>query len=441
MKEVAANRNPECWVRMVGPNGNFLYSWNFIKSSTTRIEKCSASWVGQTDNRGSRTFWRWNTPQIRYKYPRITGAVDDRHLWVRIVDDHGEVYSWNFISGRRIDTEKCNALWVGRQDKTGVWSFWMWNQPDKCYKWPFVIGEEESVSQSDVSRDSHSSCDEGVRQHSVEGNDASGNGDVHDSLLLRGNVKERRLFLLPGCLQDKPNCVHEQEAWKSVWPDTGKEVVVVGIGEWGRTKRKEANSMLETALKSLLGDKIEFQFLIPSDANIIETMKRCHVVYMCGGDRYNFAQVFVTYPSVIKCLRELIMSGTILYIGACGGACMMAKEYGGVKAIGAIPGKIVIEAKLDDTPTVDEAKAQSAVYLTHQVALIVQGTAVNGFVYKNRSRFRDAYVRAVENAVEEVKSCFDRAHTVQILAPQPPGQKLLTMTSTDQSNCEGPVWV
>ena len=76
-------------------------------------------------------------------------------------------------------------------------------------------------------------------------------------------------------------------------------------------------------------------------------------------------------------LRSIILSGQILYIGSCGGACMMSSSYAGVRTIGAIPGMISV------SPTKDQIGIHSGdappVTMT-QTALMLHGEQPQAFV-------------------------------------------------------------
>ena len=67
--------------------------------------------------------------------------------------------------------------------------------------------------------------------------------------------------------------------------------------------------------------------------NLKEHLDNCDVFYTCGGDPDCIAELFRRYESTMVKLRQIIRSGQILYIGSCGGACMMSSYYGGMRTM------------------------------------------------------------------------------------------------------------
>ena len=80
----------------------------------------------------------------------------------------------------------------------------------------------------------------------------------------------------------------------------------------------------------------------PEWKNFAEHLDRCNVFYMCGGDRHVFADMLRNNVFAMAKLESVIRSGKILYIGACGGACILASSYAKTKGLGVIPGMITI---------------------------------------------------------------------------------------------------
>ena len=158
-----------------------------------------------------------------------------------------------------------------------------------------------------------------------------------------------RLLLLPGGLNTETiDRIHVQPLWKELWPGWNPAPWYVCICEQGRGGKRWEAEALKATLESLLQPTPEYPLAIEivdlGWDNIEDHLARCDVFYMCGGAPHVFAGLFRTYQKAMGVLANCIRGGELLYIGSCGGSCMMSSSYAGENALQIIPGIISISA-------------------------------------------------------------------------------------------------
>ena len=220
-----------------------------------------------------------------------------------------------------------------------------------------------------------------------------------------------RLLLLPGGLEKgQIPLIHALPSWGALWPEqTRGKCLYICICEGGRREGKRWEGVyLKTALVALLQPASDYTIQIVDLGwpNIEQHLARCDVFYMCGGEPHVFADLFRRQSLTMLYLKNIIRSGKCLYVGSCGGSCMVGKSYAGVETIGAIPGTVSI------SPSVDQVGrwGWGEVTMTHQTGLILLENEASGFVCVRKGSFK--HLPAAEMVEEQTQACFGNAHAV-----------------------------
>ena len=238
---------------------------------------------------------------------------------------------------------------------------------------------------------------------------------------------ESRLLSLPGGLQDSnADRIRNQTLWGSLWPGPNRSPYVC-ICEQGRRDSKHwEGKWLKTALYSLLkppdSDCSEYrptiQIVDLAWVSIEEHLERCDVFYMCGGEPPLFADLFRTYQRTMGVLESRIRGGKLLYIGSCGGACMMSSCYAGVRTMQVIPGMISVWAS-EDQITIAPKDQPSSVTMTNQTGLMLHGEEVQAFVVTKSGVYK--YHHLVQMLEKQVRKCFGAPQLpMSPMVPSPP---------------------
>ena len=238
-------------------------------------------------------------------------------------------------------------------------------------------------------------------------------------------VMASRLLLLPGGLSDGMiERIQEQPLWGSLWPGQNRfKPWYICICESGRSGRRWEAEGLKAILERLLQPTPDGPECPPiinivdlDWENINEHLARCDVFYMCGGSARVFADMFINRPSTMKVLESIIRSGQILYIGSCGGSCIMSSCYGGVTTMQAIPGMISISDNELQIPM--HNGEVPPVTMTKQVGLLLHGAHPQAFVVTRGGRMR--YQHLCEMLHRQVLTCFRFASATSDTSTPPP---------------------
>ena len=229
-----------------------------------------------------------------------------------------------------------------------------------------------------------------------------------------------RLLLLPGGLcTEHVARIQEQAFWREpLRPLRNGRPWYICICEQGRNGRRWEAEALKTALEDLLQPDCppHIQIVDLGWENIAEHLDRCDVFYMCGGEPHVFADLFGRYESAMGKLGSIIRSGRILYIGACGGACMMSTFYAGVRTTQVIPGMIRVY------PSEGQIGMHSGevprVALTNQVGLLLLGEEPQAFVITKQGRCKHYHL--VPMVESQVRTCFQASKKVKVVDVPPP---------------------
>jgi hypothetical protein len=247
-------------------------------------------------------------------------------------------------------------------------------------------------------------------------------------LLLLG-VMASRLLLLPGGLTEGHiDRIHQQPLWGSLWPgrNRGKQPWYVCICEAGRGGRRWESEGLQTSLERLLQPTPDCRPIVRvvnlDWDNIADHLARCDVFYMCGGEPRVFAEIFRRYQSTMNVLESIIRSGQILYVGSCGGSCMVSSSYAGVRTLQLIPGMISISGS--ELQIENHTGEFPPVTLTKQTGLMLHGEEPQGFVFKKTGVWKHQHLAKMLE--QQVLSCFRLANSdapaevVETPPPPPP---------------------
>ena len=257
-----------------------------------------------------------------------------------------------------------------------------------------------------------------------------------------------RLLLLPGGLNPEHiDRIRSQPLWNSLWPGQSRSPSYICICEQGRrcSKRWEGaglKAILESLLQSTPDCRPTINIVDLGWANIEEHLARCDVFYMCGGEPHVFADLFRTYQRTMGVLQSIIRSGRILYIGSCGGACMMSSSYAGVRTMEAIPGMISVSHSIDQIGI--HSGDAPPVTMTTQTGLIVYGEQPQAFVITRRGVCKHQHL--VEMLEQQVRTSFRIANSTQfpgqrqvVEAPPPPVPSPLMVPSPAPTQLAPPV--
>ena len=250
-------------------------------------------------------------------------------------------------------------------------------------------------------------------------------------------VMASRLLLLPGGLRTEHVArIHSQPFWTERLRPLRNGPWYICICEQGRKGRHWEAAALKTALEDLLQPDPDcppiIQIVDLGWENIEEHLDRCDVFYMCGGEPKVFADLFGRYKSTMGKLGSIIRSGRIVYIGSCGGACIMSSYYAGVRTMQVIPGMISVYPNEGSIGM--HAGEVPRVTLTNQTGLLLLGEEPQAFVITSKGVCKHHHL--VDMVESQVRTCFQASKVVDVPpppVPPPPPPQLQSPVPTEQS--------